>query len=185
MRAAPAADCRGAALLVVIAVLTGAVACTAPGSSAEPAPTASVAQPATPSPAPPDSARPATDAPASVPAPPDAVLAVDGGPGIVGSLGSYTWGDAGSDAPWLPGAPASAPAGASLAVTVGIAPVESWDARYGASGGPDPGDIASLGSGGGAISFGAPPRGSWTVALDVRFGEGLGSASYYWRLEVE
>ena len=36
--------------------------------------------------------------------PPTAALAVEGGDPTDGQLGTYTWGEGGSDAPWLPGA---------------------------------------------------------------------------------
>ena len=63
--------------------------------------------------------RPAAAAPRVAAEPPAASLAVEGGDPVVGQLGSFTWGDGGSDSPWLPGAPI--PVGAGERLTVAIA----------------------------------------------------------------
>ena len=34
------------------------------------------------------------------------------------------------------------------------------------------------------IAFPAPPAGSWSVQVTVDFAGGLGSATYYWHLDV-
>ena len=36
----------------------------------------------------------------------------------------------------------------------------------------------------GPPTFAAPGAGAWTVEVHVVFGDGLGNASYFWRLEV-
>jgi hypothetical protein len=38
---------------------------------------------------------------------------------------------------------------------------------------------------GGPVTFLAPPSGSWSVNVDVWFVDNLGSASYYWLIEVD
>ena len=70
--------------------------------------------------------RPPSPRPAATPArprlperPPDATLAADGGDGVAGQLGSYTWRGAGSDSPWLPGTPIAVGAGEPLTVRIG------------------------------------------------------------------
>ena len=91
---------------------------------------------------------PATRAPESSPTPdppapslgepPAATLAAEGGDPVAGSLGSFTWGDGGSDSPWLPGAPITVAGGEPL--TVGIAaavPVSDWTAKRVPAGTPD------------------------------------------------
>lgn len=124
--------------------------------------------------------------PASLGEPPLATLAAEGGDAVAGSLGSFTWGDGGSDSPWLPGAPISVGAGESLTVTLPAgAPVEHWLAKRLAAGTLDGVGAVSLGNGAGApITFRAPPPGAWSVQVDVTFGNDLGSATYYWAVNV-
>jgi hypothetical protein len=124
--------------------------------------------------------------PASLGEPPVATLAAEGGDAVAGSLGSFTWGDGGSDSPWLPGARVSAGAGEPLTVMLpGHVPVDGWLAKRVAAGTLDGAVAVSLGKGSGApITFKAPPRGSWSVRVEVMFGDGLGSATYYWALDA-
>ncbi len=42
----------------------------------------------------------------------------------------------------------------------------------------------TLGEGAGAPAFPAPAAGSWTAEVTVDFGPNVGSASYFWRLDV-
>jgi hypothetical protein len=35
------------------------------------------------------------------------------------------------------------------------------------------------------ITFDAPPSGSWSVGVSVLFVDNLGSAAYYWLIEVD
>ena len=42
----------------------------------------------------------------------------------------------------------------------------------------------ALGAGSGAVAFAAPDAGSWSIQVDIQFGDDLGSAAYYWRLDV-
>lgn len=119
-------------------------------------------------------------------APPDALLAAEGGDPVAGQLGTYVWLETGSDSPWLPGAPLAVGAGEPL--TVSLVPdgdIRVWSARYvpAAAGGPD--GATSLGEGAGSPHFDAPGPGVWTVEVLVEFAPGVGDARYFWHLEVE
>lgn len=127
-------------------------------------------------------------APTDLDAPPQAMLAAEGGDPVVGQLGTYVWADGGSDSPWLPGAPIAVGAGEPLAVTLdGDALIESWTAIHVPATADGPAGAVTLGAGTGAASptFAAPGPGSWTVDLEVVFAAGVGSAHYAWRLDVE
>jgi hypothetical protein len=69
----------------------------------------------------------------SIPAsaePPAASLAAEGGEPVTGQLGSFTWHGAGSDSPWLPGAPVHVGDGEPLTVVLADdIPVTEWTAR--------------------------------------------------------
>jgi hypothetical protein len=117
--------------------------------------------------------------------PPDALLAAEGGDPVLGQLGSYVWLETGSDAPWLPGAPITVGAGEPLSVRFEPdGAVAGWRARYVPAGQTDPQGAQSLGEGIGAPAFPAPTGGSWTAEVTVDFGPDVGSASYFWRLDV-
>ncbi len=184
-------------MVVGLAVAMLSAGCTAaPGSSLDPdspSPAASTTPvtPATPiaTNTPEPTQEPAmTPAPtvAGIDSPPDALLAAEGGDPVMGQLGTNTWKNGGSDAPWLRGAPITVGAGEPLTVTFlpGI-DVASWRTRYvpAASDGQTGG--ASLGEGVGQPTFQAPAAGSWTVAVTVTFHEENGRADYYWRLDVQ
>jgi hypothetical protein len=118
--------------------------------------------------------------------PPAARLAAEGGDPVEAQLGTYTWRDSGSDSPWLPGARIAVGAGEPLSVSldppVGIA---AWQARYVSASADGPAGATSLGEGSGAPSLSAPGgAGAWTVEVHAEFGDGLGNASYFWRLEI-
>jgi hypothetical protein len=68
----------------------------------------------TPSPAP----SPSVNASLAAAEPPAATLAVEGGDPVTGQLGTFTWGDGGSDSPWLPGSPIAVGTGEQLTVTI-------------------------------------------------------------------
>ena len=117
--------------------------------------------------------------------PPAASLSAEGGDPVVGSLGSYTWGGVGSDSPWLPGAPIAVGAREPLAVTfAGGPPVARWSARRARAGSTSPVGALPAGGGTGPIAVDAPASGSWTLAVTVEFAGGIGSATWYWRLDV-
>lgn len=118
--------------------------------------------------------------------PPLAVVAVDGGDPVVGQLGTYTWGDTGSDAPWLPGAPIAVGVGEVLSLTLEPAvAIESWTASRVPAGSDGPAGALTLGRGTGRASFGVPPPGEWTVVVIVVFADGRGQANYAWAVHVE
>ncbi len=119
-------------------------------------------------------------------APPDALLAAEGGDPVAGQLGTFVWFETGSDAPWLPGTPITVGAGEPLAVSlVPDGDIGAWSARFvpANAGGPD--GATSLGEGAGLPAFAAPGPGTWTVELFVEFAPAAGNAHYFWRLEVE
>ena len=118
--------------------------------------------------------------------PPPASLAAEGGDPVTGSLGSFTWNNGGSDSPWLPGARIRVGAGERLTVTIkGAVGVATWTARRVPAGATDGADAVGLGDGTGTITFQAPPPGIWSAQIAVRFAGDLGSATYYWRLDVK
>jgi hypothetical protein len=164
---------------VVLAACTGGSAPTVATGTATPA-SAPAATDDAPAPSAPAASEPA------ITEPPAAALAAEGGDPIAGQLGTYIWGDGGSDAPWLPGAPIRVGAGELLTVTlepdVGIA---AWRARYVPAASTDPAGATALGSGSGSPSFPAPADGPWTVEVAIDFSADQGTASYFWRLDVE
>ena len=119
-------------------------------------------------------------------APPQGSLAAEGGDAVPGQVGTYTWRDGGSDSPWLPGARITVGTGEPLSVslTPPVA-VAAWQARSVPAGTAGPTGATSLGEGDGPPTFAAPGAGVWTVEVHVVFDGDLGSASYFWRLEVD
>lgn len=117
--------------------------------------------------------------------PPTASLAAEGGDPVTAQLGTYTWRDTGSDSPWLPGAPIAVGAGEPLTVTLSPAiGVESWRTRLVPATADGPAGAVTLGQGAGPLVFATPAPGAWTIEVAVVFGDALGDASYFWRLEV-
>ncbi len=167
---------RAAAIAVLAAALVGcSPAPTEPASTVQPRTAAASPSVADPSPT-----------AAGLDAPPDATLAAEGGDPVTGQLGSYVWLQSGSDSPWLPGSPISVGSGEPLSVAF-LPPgdVATWRARYVPAAAGDPNGAASLGEGAGIPGFLAPGPGSWTVEVFVEFAARAGTASYFWRLEVE
>ena len=151
-----------------------------PAPSLGPSPTASVAaSPATPT-------TPVTPVTPVTAEPPPASLAAEGGDPVTGTLGSFTWNNGGSDSPWVPGARIHVGAGELLTVTVaGAVGVAKWTAQRVPAGATDGAGAVGLGEGTGTITFQAPPPGAWSAQITVRFAGDLGSAVYYWRLDVK
>jgi hypothetical protein len=120
--------------------------------------------------------------------PPAAILAGDSmaGEPQVASLGTYTWGDQGSDAPWIVARGGNeVKAGTPLQVSLdpSMTPA-SWTARWAPVAGDGVGDVASSQDGSGSPSLLAPAAtGWWSLQLEAHFGQGH-SAVWYWRLEV-
>jgi len=170
-----------------VAVLVGVVlACGPAATPSERRPVAATSA----SPEPPATSPVATGGPsptvAGRDAPPDALLAAEGGDPVAGQLGTFVWFETGSDAPWLPGAPIAVGAGEPLAVSlVPDGAIAAWAARYVPANAVGPDGATTLGEGAGSPAFAAPGPGSWTVELFVEFAAGAGNAHYFWRLEVE
>ena len=192
---APRAMSRSAGSRLAVAVLAGSVAAgcsttgTSPLASVTPAAaTAAVTPLATLAPT--ASAAGASRIPATAPttadSPPGATLAAEGGDPVAGQLGSFTWAGSGSDSPWLRGTPATVGAGEPLTIRFD-APVvvANWSATRVAAGTTDgSGAVALASAEAEPIRFVAPPAGHWSVQIQVRFGSGSDSATYYWLLDV-
>jgi hypothetical protein len=124
----------------------------------------------------------------AIPEPPAAWIAVEGGDPVVGELGSFSWQNSGSDSPWLPGNPIHVGAGEQLRLTL-AEPVRIVD--WHVSRQPPRSTLdgfGAFGMGEGSaepVTFAAPPRGSWSVNVDVWFADNLGSAAYYWLITVD
>ncbi len=163
------------AILIVVACSTSAGSSGSAPSVASKLPVAGTATP---------TAVPTSDATAPA-GPPTAALAVDGGDPVDGQLGSYVWGDGGSDSPWLHGA--SITVGAREPLSLALRPDEpiaKWSARFVAATAEAPGGATSLGEGAGPPRFDAPAPGSWTVEVHLVFADAAGNASYFWQLTV-
>jgi hypothetical protein len=169
----------------MVAFFVGSCAGGGTSSSAMPSAAAVVSPSGPPAESPAATASPATSGLPVTAEPPGAALAVEGGDAVTGQLGSFLWGDGGSDSPWLPGSPITVGSGERLIATIadGVG-VATWSARRVPAGATDGSSAVSLGTGGPPITFGAPPPGSWSVQLTVDFDGGLGTASYYWLLTV-
>jgi hypothetical protein len=122
----------------------------------------------------------------AIPEPPAASIAVEGGDPVVGELGSFTWENGGSDAPWVPGAPMRVGSGERLTLTLAAAVrIVNWSIRRTPAATFGSG-VVGMGEGSAEpVTFAAPPRGSWSVNVDVWFADNLGSAAYYWLITVD
>ncbi len=180
---------RASALALLIPALL--TACSAPGTSSSPpppeaSPAATVDPTATVIPSVAASEGAPTPEP-PIPEPPAASIAVEGGDAVVGQLGSFSWKNSGSDAPWLDGSPIHVGAGEQLVLTLAepIA-IDTWQVSRVLPGSRD--GIGSIGMAEGSgerVAFVAPPSGSWSVSVSVWFADNLGSAAYYWLIEVD
>ncbi len=136
-------------------------------------------------PASPTDPPPTVAATVPVDGPPAADLAAEGGDPVEGQLGTYTWGDGGSDAPWLPGAPLAVGAGEPLTMTLrpdtGIA---SWTVRVVPAAADGPAGAEAVTSSLPVVLVTAPVAGAWTLQIEVTFADDLGQASYFWALDV-
>lgn len=176
-------------LALLLGTAAGGCSTTAPHAGSplpQPVATASTAATAVPSPSQSESNVPSA-ANETMPAdPPVAALAAEGGDSTDGQLGTYAWGDGGSDSPWLRGARIAVGSGEPIIVTLRPATnVTSWSARSVPSTADGPAGAAVLGEGTGQPRFTAPGPGTWTVEVQVVFADGLGSASYFWKLAVD
>jgi hypothetical protein len=64
--------------------------------------------------------------------------------------------------------------------------LDGWRARYTPATATDPRGAVDLGDGSAdtPITFRSPPAGTWTIEIAVIFADGVGSASYFWRVAV-
>jgi hypothetical protein len=166
---------------LIVVVVTGCGGGTAPSTAMSTGSPTSSARPSTP---PPVASAVGPSATATSALPPDASLSAEGGDPVVGQLGSFTWGNGGSDSPWLPGAPIAVGAGEPLAVTLGDAtPIGTWSAVRAPADSKTGAGATDAGEGSGVIAFTIDRPGRWTVAVTIGFLAG-GSATWYWQLEV-
>jgi hypothetical protein len=122
----------------------------------------------------------------AIPEPPAASIGVEGGDPVVGELGSFGWQNSGSDSPWLPGSPIHVGSGERLTLSLAEPlALASWTAARVPADDRD-GQSVGLGEGsGGPVAFDAPPPGTWSVQVTLWFAGNLGSAAWYWRIEVD
>ena len=119
-------------------------------------------------------------------APPDAVLAAEGGDAVTGQLGTYVWFGTGSDSPWLTGAPLTVGSGEPLSLkVVPEGRIATWEVRDLPAGAGGPEEARTIAKGTGAPALQAPGPGTWTVEVTLEFPGGAGQAAYFWRLKVE
>jgi hypothetical protein len=118
--------------------------------------------------------------------PPHAVLhGLAGGKTVGGWLGSFTWDNSGTDAPWIVGrrlgsAKARSPLTASFD---GLVPA-SWTASWVAVDNGVAADSGAHGTAGtGAVAITSPVAGDWSLQIVAVFGPGT-NAVYYWHLAV-
>lgn len=118
--------------------------------------------------------------------PPAASISVEGGDAVIGELGSFTWQNSGSDAPWLPGNPIHIGSGERLTLAledpVGLV---NWTVSRAPAGANGSGEVGVAVGTAEPVTFAAPPPGSWSVSVEVWFADNLGSAAYYWLVEVD
>lgn len=183
---------RALPVLVFVGLLLGA--CSRPGASPAVSEAASTAASVEPTATALPSIEASIEAPPSesrvveppMPEPPAASVAVEGGDPVVGALGSFTWENSGSDGPWRPGNPIHVGSGERLTLfladPVGVA---NWTVSRAPAGANGSGAVGMAQGSGEPVSFGAPPPGSWSVSVDVWFANNLGSAAYYWLMEVD
>lgn len=119
--------------------------------------------------------------------PPAASIRVEGGDPVIGQLGTFTWKNGGSDAPWLDGSPIHVGSGERLVLTLEEPiPVGAWRVDRVSPGNRDGFGAVPMAQGTGSpITFVAPPRGLWSVEVNVRYAVNDGTALYFWLIEVD
>lgn len=178
-------------LVVACGRAGGSPAATDPVASAGSAPPIATLEPsaiATPLAAPPEPspARSSTAEPGMA-EPPAASIAVEGGDPVIGQLGTFTWENGGSGAPWLDGSAMHVGPGERFALTLAD-PLEiaEWSVSRVIPGNRDGTGALAMDEGSGwPVLFDAPPSGAWSVQVKVRFANDLGDALYYWMIAVD
>ena len=180
--------------LALVSVSLLCAGCSRPGASpaiSEAAPTSATAEPSATAP---PSIEPSMEATPSelvvteppMAEPPRASVSVEGGDPVVGELGSFTWDNSGSDGPWLLGSPIHIGRGERLTLTLAD-PVEVviWTVSRAPAGANGSGVVGMAQGSSEPVTFAAPPPGLWSVSVVVWFADNLGSAAYYWLMEVD
>lgn len=159
--------------------------------TAAPSPTAQPTQMAQPLDSPEPSPSPSPDE--AEPMPPLARLALPDGSLHEAALGSYDYGGAAADAPWLPARilpTIEVEAGTPLMLSVAPLHFVRWGARYADARDEQANVISPLAAGGDGVAslesalLPAPPSGSWVVMVQLYFADEEGDAAYYWHLQV-
>ncbi|MFL5680162.1 MAG: hypothetical protein ACJ77B_06125 [Chloroflexota bacterium] len=169
-----------AAAAVALAVLVVACVPAAALPSGTPAASPSVATPSVPAPS---SAAPApASADATPQQPPAAALTIGSRPAVAGSIGTYVFAGAGSDAPWLPGV--ALPVGNGGNAVVRLVPdvgSGAWHVKRAAADDKDGSTARTIASGSGLIAFKVDAVAA-TIMLDVEYTGGQGNGTYFWRV---
>ena len=182
----------GGVVIMALGMVVGGCSATAPPSavgstpSANPATASAVASPAN---SPSETSDSSTPAPAGVSDAPLATLVV-AGQRHPGEVGGFTFGRFSESAPWLPATALEAirvEAGTELRVELDErASVKDWSARTATAADVTADAVKGLASGTGPVGvFTAPEAGDWVVSVTITYGDGLGSAAYYWHLRVD
>lgn len=135
------------------------------------------------------STRSTTPHPTEVPGPPRAALVRAASAAVDGALGTFTWDDGGSDAPWIvpPAEQAVVGVGPFFVAFRPPLPVQRWTASWapvttGGGGAPVSGTGGTVVTGP-VLGVGTSPGpGTWSLAVTARFGAGR-EATWFWRVE--
>jgi hypothetical protein len=179
------------AALVLAALALAALSLTActrmPATTSVPATTATSTAPATLPPASSAGTGSAALTPEPTLEPPPVATLVSGVAEREGEPGGWVWAGGSNSAPWLPASaldPVEIEAGTMRVELAGDVDVDRWTARAATAEDTAGASLSPLGEGVGAPSFETPEPGSWVVAVEVLFADGLGSASYFWNVVV-
>ena len=180
--------------LALLAALLASSGCSGPGASASLSGPSATPAPVEPSIATSPSIEPTPDVQPSeslvaepqAPEPPAASISVEGGDPVVGALGSFAWEGRGSDGPWLPGNPIHIGSGERLTVRLADpVGVVNWTVNRTPATAVGAGVTGMDQGSGEPVAFAAPPAGNWSVSVNVWFVDNLGSAAYYWLMDVD
>jgi hypothetical protein len=181
--------------LALVSVSLLAAGCSRAGASPTPSESAPAVAPTEPRATTPPTIEPTlepspADSPVAEPQmaePPPASIAVEGGDPVIGQLGTFTWGNSGSDAPWLNGSPMQAGQGERLTMTLAEpVTIGAWSVSRVPPGNRDGIGAVMMQEGSEwPLSFEAPPAGQWSVEVSVRFADNRGAALYFWMIEVD
>jgi hypothetical protein len=180
-------------LLVVVAMGCTAGSASSPPASATPSAastTAAISPVSTSPPASPSPTARSTEAatqPDGTLAPPPEATLVAGPTRQPGEPGSWALAGGTSSAPWLPADaldPVQVSPGPLTIELEGNLDIVAWTAHAATADDTLGGRLTTLDEGTGSPTFDAPAAGAWVVAVDLRFADNQGSASYYWHVVV-